>query len=231
MSRRLLEVHGGKVPNDRDALEALPGVGRKTANVVLNSAFGHPTIAVDTHVFRVANRTGLAPGKTPRRGRAAGSRRWCRSSTRARPPLADPARPLRLHRAQAQVPRVRGARPVRLSGQDGLRATANSRCRSVVQASFKFRPAIGDTPRRCLDSAAIISVEFGHLLIVQFDAARSSEYAATKEPALREQRGLDRLSRAGTLLRGGPQSRAATSTRRRALSRGVDGVERLACRP
>jgi endonuclease III len=66
MSRRLLEAHGGKVPNDREALEALPGVGRKTANVVLNTAFGHPTIAVDTHVFRVANRTGLAPGKTPR---------------------------------------------------------------------------------------------------------------------------------------------------------------------
>jgi endonuclease III len=66
MSRRLLEVHGGKVPNDRDALEALPGVGRKTANVVLNTAFGRSTIAVDTHVFRVANRTGLASGKTPR---------------------------------------------------------------------------------------------------------------------------------------------------------------------
>ena len=66
MSRRLLEAHGGRVPNDREALEALPGVGRKTANVVLNTAFGHPTIAVDTHVFRVANRTGLAPGRTPR---------------------------------------------------------------------------------------------------------------------------------------------------------------------
>ena len=66
MSRRLLEAHGGQVPGDRDALEALPGVGRKTANVVLNTAFGRPTIAVDTHVFRVANRTGLAPGNTPR---------------------------------------------------------------------------------------------------------------------------------------------------------------------
>ena len=66
MSARLLETHGGVVPDDRAALEALPGVGRKTANVVLNSAFAHPTIAVDTHVFRVANRTGLAPGKTPR---------------------------------------------------------------------------------------------------------------------------------------------------------------------
>jgi endonuclease-3 len=65
MSRALLEQHGGKVPADREALEKLPGVGRKTANVVLNSAFGQSTIAVDTHVFRVANRTGLAPGKTP----------------------------------------------------------------------------------------------------------------------------------------------------------------------
>jgi endonuclease-3 len=61
--RMLVERHGGEVPNDREALEALPGVGRKTANVVLNTAFGQPTIAVDTHIFRVANRTGLAPGK------------------------------------------------------------------------------------------------------------------------------------------------------------------------
>ena len=62
----LLERHGGEVPRDRAALEALPGVGRKTANVILNTAFGEPTIAVDTHIFRVANRTGLAPGKTVR---------------------------------------------------------------------------------------------------------------------------------------------------------------------
>ncbi len=61
----LEEQHGGEVPRDRAALEALPGVGRKTANVVLNTAFGEPTIAVDTHIFRVSNRTGLAPGKTP----------------------------------------------------------------------------------------------------------------------------------------------------------------------
>jgi endonuclease-3 len=65
LSRMLLEQHGGTVPRDRDALEKLPGVGRKTANVVLNVAFGEPTIAVDTHIFRVGNRTGLAPGKTP----------------------------------------------------------------------------------------------------------------------------------------------------------------------
>jgi endonuclease-3 len=66
LSRILVEQHGGTVPHDRDALEALPGVGRKTANVVLNVAFGEPTIAVDTHIFRIGNRTGLAPGKTPR---------------------------------------------------------------------------------------------------------------------------------------------------------------------
>jgi len=66
LSRLLIERHGGEVPGDRDALEALPGVGRKTANVVLNVAFGHSTMAVDTHVFRLGNRTGLAPGKTVR---------------------------------------------------------------------------------------------------------------------------------------------------------------------
>jgi endonuclease III len=65
LSRILLEQHGGEVPHAREALEALPGVGRKTANVLLNVAFGEPTIAVDTHIFRVGNRTGLAPGKNP----------------------------------------------------------------------------------------------------------------------------------------------------------------------
>ena len=65
LSEILIETHGGVVPDDREALQALPGVGRKTANVVLNEAFGHPTIAVDTHIFRVGNRTGMAPGKTP----------------------------------------------------------------------------------------------------------------------------------------------------------------------
>ena len=65
LSKMLLERHGGEVPATREALQALPGVGRKTANVVLNVAFGEPTIAVDTHIFRVANRTGLAPGRNP----------------------------------------------------------------------------------------------------------------------------------------------------------------------
>ena len=66
LCRLLIECHGGEVPRTREALEALPGVGRKTTNVVLNTAFGEPTIAVDTHIFRVANRTGLAPGKDVR---------------------------------------------------------------------------------------------------------------------------------------------------------------------
>ena len=65
LSRLLIEKHGGEVPHTHEELQALPGVGRKTANVVLNVAFGQPTIAVDTHIFRVANRTGLAPGKSP----------------------------------------------------------------------------------------------------------------------------------------------------------------------
>jgi len=65
LSKKLLEEHDGQVPDTREALETLPGVGRKTANVVLNVAFGQPTIAIDTHIFRVSNRTGLAPGKTP----------------------------------------------------------------------------------------------------------------------------------------------------------------------
>ena len=66
LSQLLLERHDGKVPNDRAALEALPGVGRKTANVILNTVFGEPTIAVDTHIFRLANRSGIAPGKDVR---------------------------------------------------------------------------------------------------------------------------------------------------------------------
>jgi endonuclease III len=65
LCQRLIDLHGGQVPADRASLEALPGVGRKTANVVLNIVFGEVTIAVDTHIFRVANRTGLAPGRTP----------------------------------------------------------------------------------------------------------------------------------------------------------------------
>jgi endonuclease III len=82
LSRLLIERHGGHVPGDRAALEALPGVGRKTANVVLNVAFGQSTMAVDTHIFRIGNRTGLAPGPTPRKVEDALVRRIPRSLLR-----------------------------------------------------------------------------------------------------------------------------------------------------
>ena len=84
LSEILVAEHGGEVPRDREALMKLPGVGRKTANVVLNVAFGEPTIAVDTHIFRVANRTGLAPGKTRARSRTS-SRSACRRNTSSAP--------------------------------------------------------------------------------------------------------------------------------------------------
>ena len=107
LSRILIDDHGGEVPRQREALENLPGVGRKTANVVLNVAFGEPTIAVDTHIFRVGNRTGLAPGKTPlevERGLEAVTPRAVQAR---RASLADPARPLCLQGAQARVPGLR----------------------------------------------------------------------------------------------------------------------------
>jgi endonuclease III len=84
LSRILIAEHGGEVPRDREALEKLPGVGRKTANVVLNIAFGEPTIAVDTHIFRVGNRTGLAPGKTPLEVERK-LERWCRRPSSCTP--------------------------------------------------------------------------------------------------------------------------------------------------
>ena len=103
MHGRLLEKHDGKIPHDRAALEALPGVGRKTANIILNMVFGEATIAVDTHIFRVANRTGLPRG----RRRAKLRRRFLpipRAVPQRRAPLAAAARALRLHGAQARLP-------------------------------------------------------------------------------------------------------------------------------
>ena len=81
----LVELHGGEVPADRDALEALPGVGRKTANVVLNMVFGELEIAVDTHIFRVANRTGPRPRQDPARGRGRAEREHARTSSSRTP--------------------------------------------------------------------------------------------------------------------------------------------------
>jgi len=109
--RILVEQHGGQVPGTREALEALPGVGRKTANVVLNVAFGQPTMAVDTHIFRLGNRTGLAPGKTPLEVEQHGR---C-------PPLADPARALCLPGPQTAMPAMRGGGLLRLQAQNDLK--------------------------------------------------------------------------------------------------------------
>ena len=86
LSRRLVAEHSGQVPRSREALEALPGVGRKTANVVLNVAFGEPTIAVDTHIFRVGNRTGWRRGKIRSRSNRSSSR-WCRRNTSSMPTI------------------------------------------------------------------------------------------------------------------------------------------------
>ncbi len=118
LSQQLIAEHGGEVPRDREALEALPGVGRKTANVVLNVAFGEPTIAVDTHIFRVGNRTGLAPGKTPLEVELKLEEVVPEQYLLPRPPLADPARPLHLHRAPPAVRKVSDRRSVQLAGQD-----------------------------------------------------------------------------------------------------------------
>ena len=120
LSEMLIAEHGGMVPPLREALEELPGVGRKTANVVLNIAFGQPTIAVDTHIFRVGNRTGIAPGKNPFEVETNLERVGARRIQAARPPLADPARPLHLRGAQAAVREVPDQRPVPLAGEDGV---------------------------------------------------------------------------------------------------------------
>ncbi len=113
--RILVEQHGGQVPESREALEALPGVGRKTANVILNTAFGQPTIAVDTHIFRVSNRTGLAPGDNVRTVEDHLVKVVPPGVRARRASLADPARPLHLHRAQTEVPGVRDPRSVRVT--------------------------------------------------------------------------------------------------------------------
>ena len=145
LSKLLIEKHDGEVPRDREALEELPGVGRKTANVVLNVAFGEKTIAVDTHIFRVSNRTGLAPGKNPREVEDGLVKTRARRICAARPSLADPARPLHLRRAQAAVPDLYRARSLQLQQQDesgrphetGCGA-AWSDCRQLVSAAELF---------------------------------------------------------------------------------------------
>ena len=106
LSRILVEEYGGEVPSSRAALQSLPGVGRKTANVVLNMWWGHPAQAVDTHIFRVGNRTRIAPGQGCRRRRARHRRQRPGGIPAARPSLADPAWPLYLRGAQTEMRRL-----------------------------------------------------------------------------------------------------------------------------
>ena len=117
LSEKLLAEHGGKVPVEREALEALPGVGRKTANVVLNIAFGEPTLAVDTHVFRVAHRLDLATGKTPLDVELGLLKVIPEKYMQPCPPLAHPARPLHLPGPQAALRRLCRLRSVQFGRQ------------------------------------------------------------------------------------------------------------------
>ena len=118
LSRQLIANHGGDVPRDREALEALPGVGRKTANVVLNVAFGEPTMAVDTHVFRVANRTGLSNGRTPLEVEAGSVACHTGALCDECSSLADPARALRVQGAPPRMPAMHRARHLPFPGQN-----------------------------------------------------------------------------------------------------------------
>ena len=118
LSQALIDRYGGEVPRTREELQSLPGVGRKTANVVLNTAFGEETFAVDTHVFRVCNRTGLAPGKTRRRGRGQAGEDRAAAVPPRRASLADPARPLHLQGAPARMLALPGDRPLPLQAED-----------------------------------------------------------------------------------------------------------------
>ena len=121
LSAKLIAEFGSEVPRTRAEIESLPGAGRKTANVVLNMAFGEHTMAVDTHVFRIGNRTGLAPGKNPLEVELNLVKVIPSGVHAARPPLADPARPLHLPRAQAALRRLPDQRFMPVAGEDDLR--------------------------------------------------------------------------------------------------------------
>ena len=138
LSEKLIAEFGGEVPRTRAEIESLPGAGRKTANVVLNMAFGEHTMAVDTHVFRVGNRTGLAPGKTPLEVELGLGARDPAGVHAARASLADPARPLHLSGAQAALRGMPDQRSLPLAGKDGLRH------HPVI--SGRHRPRCGSLP-------------------------------------------------------------------------------------
>ena len=118
LSKILVEKHAGLVPPDREALEALPGVGRKTANVVLNIIFGESTIAVDTHLFRVGNRTGLAPGKSPYEVEKTLLKVIPTTISAPCPSLADPSWPLHLQGAKARMLALPYRRHLPVQGED-----------------------------------------------------------------------------------------------------------------
>ena len=116
----LVEQHGGEVPRTREALESLPGVGRKTANVILNTAFGEPTIAVDTHIFRVANRIGIAPGKTVLEVERKLLKFIPEEFLQGRTPLAHPTWALCVQGAQTELSRMHAARLVRVQAENPI---------------------------------------------------------------------------------------------------------------
>ncbi len=148
LSRRLVAEHGGQVPREREALEALPGVGRKTANVVLNIAFGEPTIAVDTHIFRVGNRTGLAPGKNPFEVEQKLEQVVPAQIQAPRPPLAHSARALYVCGAQAAVREMHHRGLVPMAGEDGhpiIDTVRGVRASWKVPAKPKVGPSINPT--------------------------------------------------------------------------------------
>ena len=128
LSEKLIAEFGGEVPRTRAEIETLPGAGRKTANVVLNMAYGEHTMAVDTHVFRVGNRTGLAPGNNAARGRTGAGEGDPVRIHAARPSLADPARALHVPGAQAALRGVCDQRSLPVAGKDGVRAPTSPAC-------------------------------------------------------------------------------------------------------
>ncbi len=147
LSRILVERHDGAVPREREALEALPGVGRKTASVVMNVAFGEPTIAVDTHIFRVANRTGLARRQDPAPGRARARKAHPAPIQGLRPSLADPARALCVQGAQARMPGLRRRRAMPLRGQDRPgRVDRGARLGAEAESRWPSPPASTEPP-------------------------------------------------------------------------------------
>ncbi len=177
LSQKLVAEHGGEVPRTREALEALPGVGRKTANVVLNIAFGEPTIAVDTHIFRVGNRTGLAPGKTPLEVEMKLDAGGAGAIQAPRPPLADPARPLHLRRAPAAVREVPDRRPVQVAGEDGLLTCVRARCAAIRDTRSR--------PRWCHDPRSHnFRVDFKGLIAMRLSLGQDRHRCAGRSSSL-----------------------------------------------